>query len=100
MAAHCFLVVTAPVTAQVTITLSPRAICVLLGASRFDGALYVQGDLAEQRRELFLIGRRQFVERVAQEVPGRDARAVGHLLAGGGQADDPAAAVPLLCAAS
>src|SRR4051794_30203193 len=111
MAAHCFLVVTAPVTAQVTITLSPRAIAFLLlglfrfrglavaavavagvlagGAAGFNGVLYVERDLAEQARELLLIAGRQFLERVMQEVPRRDARLLRHLAPGRREPDDP-----------
>src|SRR4051812_24731061 len=49
IAAHCFLVVTAPVTAHVTMTLSPRGIRILLGAPRLHGALNIQRNLAHQR---------------------------------------------------
>src|SRR5262245_23441927 len=93
MAAHCRLVVTAPVTAQVTTTLSPRAISVLLGAPRFDGALHVEGDLAEQGGQLLLLGRRELLERVMQKIPWRHARLLRHLAAGVGEADDPDAAI-------
>src|SRR5438270_10096096 len=87
MAAHCFLVVTAPVTAQVMMTLSPSAMSGLRGD--------VECDLLEDLGELFLVGRRQRGERVAQRVPGRHLGALGHLAALRGETDEPDAAIVL-----